>query len=108
MKNVYKFNFSTEYLLEDMENCKCFQLMLKLNSDILLTTAEKDWIYQNTYNKRGIFKCAGYLFDFSSFMKKYIVRYNGLSTLYFTYAFDAEQIKRLEEEGVEIYSAEPL
>lgn len=61
--------------------CRMKELYDKINSSILLSSAEKQEIFDNCH--KGIYKLAGWQFDFRSFMKRYVIKtYGNWSEIY--------------------------
>lgn len=75
-----KFSHTSRVLLEDLRECKAYQLREKLNRKEKLTREEKNWITERV-NTNAYFTCAipvgGWKFDFSDILKTYAVKQYG-------------------------------
>ena len=80
MNNVYKFVSWDAPDLEGLCNSVAYRLLNKLNNNEKLTRDEKDnGIFKELFHietyRTGKYKLQGYVFDFSPFMKRYLVNH---------------------------------
>lgn len=79
MRNVYKFVSHTVPDLEELNSAPAYKLLEKLNRGEQLTRSEKssgifDELWHSETYKTGRYKLMGYIFDFSPYMKSFLVK----------------------------------
>lgn len=89
--SVRKFAFH-DRVADTPPSCRMAELHDKCVKDVnSLTSAEKQHIFDQTHNYKGVYKLAGWAFDFTEFMKRFIVRtYDTWQT---EYAFNKTNIR---------------
>ena len=98
MKNVYKFVNHSVPDIEKLSSAPAYKLLEKLNRGETLTRSEKsggifsEQSHWDTYNT-GRYKLMGYIFDFSPFMKTFLVKlkYSGWTEIK---AFDRTCVRK--------------
>lgn len=98
MKSVYKFVAWEVPALEELKNSVAYQLLEKLNNGEKLTREEKNngifrELFHNETYWSGKYRLQGYVFDFSPFMKSFLVKtkYSGWREIK---AFDRTSIRK--------------
>lgn len=98
MESVYKFVAWEVPALEELKNSTAYRLLEKLNGGKKLTREEKsNGIFHELFHSEtywsGKYKLQGYIFDFSPFMKSFLVKtkYGGWREIK---AFDRTSIRR--------------
>ena len=89
--SVRKFAFH-DRVSDTPPECRMADLHAKcINNLKSLTVAEKQEIFNQTHNYKGVYKLAGWAFDFTEFMSRFIVcRYDSWQT---EYAFNKTNIR---------------
>lgn len=89
--SVRQFTFH-EGVASVAPNCSIKELHDKCESGEKLTVAEKQEIFDRCREYRGVYRLAGWEFNFRSYMKRYIVRtYDNWSPVY---AFNSGNIRK--------------
>ena len=96
MKNVTKFNSSSDATLESLSNSRPYILREKINNGGKLSADEKWYIAKNcmdcTFFKTSI-AYMGWRFDFSDVLSRFLINSNGFWSR--VYAFNKTQVRKL-------------